>query len=157
MNIDLIRKLQPISFIAAFILLAATSGWAQANPKAAADVRSQNEVRSSAAYAEVLLRRTELQSDLESLLIEYTDEFPKVVETRYALEMIEKERTQLLNIRAADAGKLTVALGKLLVRRVDIEVELWKLRKTFQDVHPDVKRAKKKADIYDAAIKEILG
>jgi len=62
-----------------------------------------------------------------------------------------------LNIRAADAGKLTVALGKLLVRKVEFEVELWTLRKTFQEAHPDVRRAKKKADIYEAAVKEILG
>ena len=157
MNTHLIRKLWPVSLVAAAILLVAATAWAQANPKPAADVRSQSEVRQSAAYAELILKRTELQSELESLLVEYTDEFPKVVETRYALEVIEKERTRLLNVRGADAGKLTVALGKLLVRRVEIEVELWTLRKTFQDVHPDVKRAKKRADIYDAAIKEILG
>ena len=139
------------------LLLCSAAAAQPASKPAVNDVRSQAEVRSSAAYAELMLKRAELQSDLESLLVEYTEEFPKVVEARYALEAIEKERARLLNIRAADAGKLTVALGKLLVRKVEFEVELWTLRKTFQEAHPDVRRAKKKADIYEAAVKEILG
>ena len=140
------------------MFLASVAGFGQANAKVATnDARSQAEVRSSAAYAELTLRRAELQSELEVMLVEYTEDYPKVAGTRYALEVIERERNRLLAIRSADAGKLTVALGKLLVKKVECEVELWTLRKTFQDVHPDVKKAKRKAEIFEAAVKEILG
>ena len=115
------------------------------------------DIRSSAAYAELLLKRTELQAELEVLTAEYTDDFPKVAEARYSLEVIERERTRLMAVRPADPSRLTVALGKLLVRKVETEVELWGLRKSLQDAHPDVKRAKRKVDIFEAAIKEILG
>lgn len=155
---SLLRTAGPVVLLSIVPLLLSAAVAAQPASKAPAiDTRSQTEVRSSAAYAELMLKRAELQSELEALLVEYTEEFPKVVEGRYALEVIEKERARLLNIRAADTGKLTVALGKLLVRKVELEVELWTLRKTFQEVHPDVRRAKKKADIYEAAVKEILG
>jgi hypothetical protein len=148
----------PIFLLGALLFLFSTAAYAQPSTKApASDARGQAEVRSSAAYAELMLKRAEYQSDLEVMLIEYTEEYPKVAETRYALEMIEKERNRLFGIRSADSGKLTVALGKLLVRKIELEVELWTLRKTFQDAHPDVKKAKKKADIYEAAVKEILG
>jgi hypothetical protein len=155
---SLFRSARPVlvTAVAFFVCSAVTA--AQSNLKPAAnDVRGQAEVRSSAAYAELMLKRAEVQSDLEAFLVEYTEEFPKVVESRYALEVIEKERARLLSTRAADAGKLSVALGKLVVRKIELEVALWTLRKTFQDSHPDVKRAKKKADIYEAAVKEILG
>ncbi len=155
---SLFRSAGPVLVTAVVVFICSAVTAAQPNSKPAAnDVRSQTEVRSSAAYAELMLKRAEVQSDLEAFLVEYTEEYPKVVEGRYALEVIEKERARLLNIRAADAGKLSVALGKLMVRKIELEVELWTLRKTFQDSHPDVKRAKKKADIYEAAVKEVLG
>lgn len=122
-----------------------------------ADAKALADIRSSAAYAELLLKRTEVQSELEVLTADYTDEFPKVAEARYTLEAIERERTRLLAIRPADPARLTVALGKLLIRKVEVEVELWGLRKTLQDAHPDVKRARRKVDIFEAAIKEVLG
>ncbi len=44
-----------------------------------------------------------------------------------------------------------------MVRKVDAEVELWRLQQALADNHPDVKKAKKKVEIFEAAIKEILG
>lgn len=129
-----------------------------------AAVRAQNkmpraggEVQASPAYAEVLLRRVELQAELEALSSEYTDEHPKVAETRTALEAIDRERVRLLAVKPTDAGRLSLALGKLMVKKADTEVEVWALRKNLQDAHPDVKRAKRKSEIYEAAIREILG
>ena len=40
-------------------------------------------VKSSPAYAEILLRKTELESDVESLLISYTEDFPKIKENKF--------------------------------------------------------------------------
>jgi len=114
-------------------------------------------VRSSAAYAELLLRKTEIQSDLESLVLEYTEEFPKVKELRFALALIQREADRLLAAKTLDGSKLTLALGKLIVRKVELETDMWGLLRNFKDEHPDVKRAKRKVEIYEAAIKEILG
>lgn len=121
------------------------------------DLKAASEIRSSPAYAELLLKKAELQAELEALAVEYTEEFPKVAEGRYTLELIEKERARMLAVKPAEAGKLSLSLGKLITRKIDLEVELWTLRKTLQEAHPDVKRAKKKVEIFEAAIKEILG
>lgn len=121
--------------------------------KPAATPNSQA-IRSSSAYAEVILRKTDLESDVESLLTTYTEEFPKLKESRYELGLIQKDLQTLLS--QSDAPKLTLALGKLLVRRAELNVALWSLQKRFGDDHPDVKRARKKASIFDAAVKEIL-
>jgi hypothetical protein len=118
---------------------------------------SSPQLRSSSAYAEVLLRKTELEADLESFLVEYTDDFPKVKQSRFELGLISKESERLLAVKAADAVKLTEALGKLIVRKVELQRDLWILQQQFGDAHPDVKRAKRKVEIYENAIKEILG
>ncbi len=116
---------------------------------------SQN-IKSSPAYAEVILRKTELMSDLESMLVEYTEDYPKVKESRYETGLLQKELDKILAVNTADSGKLTAALGKLIVRKCELETDLWSLQKQFNDEHPDVKRAKRKVEIFDAAIKDIF-
>ncbi|HEY8563830.1 MAG TPA: hypothetical protein VIL74_25850 [Pyrinomonadaceae bacterium] len=111
-------------------------------------------VKSSPAYAEVLLRKTELLSEVESLLIDYTEEFRKVKEMRFEAGLLQKELDRLS--AAGDASKLSAALGRLMVRKCEVAAELWTLQQQFNDQHPDVKRARRKAEIFEAAVNEIL-
>ena len=114
-------------------------------------------VRSSPAFAELQLRRAELESELEALRIDYTEEFPRVVELKHELGLIDSEIKKMLATKADDAGRLTLALGRLLVKRAELETQHWKLLANYKEEHPDVKRAKERVTIYDKAIKEILG
>ena len=111
----------------------------------------------SPAYAEILLRRTELESELESLILDYTEEFPKVKEIRQELGFLKRESDRLAAVKPAESSKLTLALGKLIVKKAELETDVWNLMKAYNEAHPDVKRAKRKVEIYEAAIKEILG
>jgi len=113
-------------------------------------------VKSSPAYAEILLRKTELAAELENYLADYTDEFPKVKELRFELDLLTKEMNRILSVNATDAAKLTLALGKLMLRKIQLETDVWNLRKQYNDEHPDVKQAKRKVEVFEAAIKEIL-
>lgn len=113
-------------------------------------------VKGSPAYAEVLLRRTELFAEVESLAESYTDEAPKMVDLRFEVAALDKALAKLRGTKSADAGRLTLALGKLLVRRASLETDLNRLARTYNREHPDVKKTKKRLDLFDAAIKEIL-
>jgi len=155
------------SFLLTAVLASAVGlAAAQSSPKpgkrpsddvVAAPAQTTNPIRSSGAYAEVLLRKTELQADLESFLSQYTEDYPKVKQTRYELEMISKDAERLLAVKPSDAAKLTTALGKMMVRKVELQLELWSLQQQLGDAHPDVKRARRKVEIYENAVKEILG
>jgi len=114
------------------------------------------EVRSSPAYAEVLLRKVELTADLESFAADYTDQNPKVLEARSELASIEKAIDRLRTVKPAEAAKLTLALGKLLVKRASLETDFARLSRSFAADHPQVKRAKRQVEIFDAAINQIL-
>jgi len=131
---------------------------AQTKPKTPAtnNLNSINPAKSSPAYAEVLLRKTEILSEVESLLVDYTEEFPKVSEMRYETGLLQKEMDRLMSVNTADSSKLTTALGKLMVRKCALETDLWALLKQFNDQHPDVKRAKRKVEIFENAINDIL-
>lgn len=133
-----------------------SSAAAQSKQRPDADVRPSVDARSSAAYAEVLLKKTQVQADLDALTADYTDDFPKVAEMRYMLETVEKERLRLLAVKPADLNRLTPALGKLMIGKIEAEVDLWSMRRSMQEAHPDVKRAKRKVEIFESAIKEIL-
>ena len=136
--------------------VAAASGQPSATKKADAEKASVNGMAGSPAFAELLLKKTEAQSNLESLILEYTEEYPKVKELRFVLGLIDRDIARLGQVKMADAGKLTLALGKLIVRRIELETDLWNLQRSYKDEHPEVKRAKRKVEIYEAAISEIL-
>lgn len=146
-------------FSFSFILLfsAAISGQS-VKPKTAAAVpqTAVGAVKTSPAYAEVLLRKTELEAELEDLTVEYTDEYPKVRQTRHELGLLKKELEKIAALNAGEAGKLTLALGKLIVRKAELETDLWVLLQQYNEEHGDVKRARRKVATFEKAIKEIL-
>jgi hypothetical protein len=114
-------------------------------------------VRSSAAFSELILRRAEVEAELESLLLDFTEEYPKVKADRYSIAQLQKQIAVLLAVKPAEASKLTLALGKLMVKKVELDTDLWSLLQSLADGHPDVKRARRKVEIFDKAIKDILG
>lgn len=139
------------------ICLFSLNGYGQTTSKPKPTPATQtvsNSVKSSPAYAEVLLRKVELESDLESLLVSYKEDFPKVKEVNFELALIKND-LQIL-IGQADTSKLTLALGKLMVRKDALETDYWALQSKYGDEHPDVKRAKRKVLSFQTAIKEIL-
>src|SRR5690606_3811765 len=110
-----------------------------------------------AAYAELLLARAELASEIESLLIDRTESYPQIIEDRYHLGLIDIAIRRVAAVKPADTEKLTLALGKMLTRQAEIETELWRLKLTYADGHPEVKQTAKKLEIYEKAVNAILG
>lgn len=114
-------------------------------------------IRSSPAYAEVLLRKTEVQAELEAMLPDYTEENPKVIDARFEISVLTRDIDRIYAVRPSETGKLTLALGKLLVRRAALETELQRLQRSYNKDNPEVKRAKRRIEIFDNSIKQILG
>jgi len=147
-----------LTAIPIFIFVVVCGGQTTTNPLSKKIVQNQaiSPVKSSPAYAEILLRRTEREAQLEEFLLDYTDEFPKVKELKFEIDLLQKQLDKILAVNASEALKLSPALGKLLVRKTELEVDLWNLRRQYNADHPDVKRAIRKIEVYEKAIKEIL-
>jgi hypothetical protein len=155
MHLLITRALIAAASLFLFVQIGASQTKQKPTGQSATSAADQQAVLSSPAFAEVLLRKTELQADLESLLTEYTEDYPKVKESRYELSMLQKESDRLMGVK--ETSKLTLALGKLIVRKCELETELWSLLNQYKEGHPDVKRAQKKVDIFEQAIRQILG
>jgi len=152
-------KLQRICFVLFLVTAGSFSCLSQASPKISSVKKASPNsnapaVKSSAAYAEVLLRKTDLEATLEDLLVSYNDDYPKIKETRYELGLIGQDIEKILAV--SETSKLTLALGKLIVRRAELETDLWALQSRYSNEHPEVKRARRKADTFDKSVKEIL-
>jgi len=143
-------SIQRSILVVAALMFAAPLAFSQTNSDA-------GPIRSSAAYAEVLLRKTELLAGLESILGDYTEQNPKVIDLRFEIGILSKEIDRLFAVRPSETSKLSSALGKMIVRKAELESDLHRLQRTYSADHPDVKRMKRKVEIYAAAIKEILG
>ena len=153
-------RLRKVTSTTIFLFLFSFTGFAQTDGKTKTvqivPRQITSAVKSSSAYAEILLRKTERESELEEFLLDYTEEFPKVKEIRFEMNLIQKEMDRISAVNSSEAGKLTLALGKLMVRKIEIEMDLWNLRRQYNEDHPEVKRAKRKVDVFEKSIKEIL-
>lgn len=113
-------------------------------------------IRSSPAYSEILLRRTELKADLEALSADYTESNPKIIDLRFEIAALDRSLEKVFGVKPTETGKLTLALGRLIVRKATLETELARLSRNYNKDHPEVKRAKRRVEIFDDAIKEVL-
>ena len=136
--------------VIALALAAAVAAQAQ---KASVDVPG---IKGTAAYADVLLRKTEVQADLEAFGQDYTDASPKMLDLRVELASLERSSERILAVKAAQADRLTDALGKMMVKKAALDAELAHLNRTYAKEHPDVRRAQRRADLFAAAIEDIL-
>lgn len=113
-------------------------------------------IKSSPAYAEILLRKTELLADIDAFGADYTEASPKMIELRAELASLDKSLEKVFAVRPSETGKLTQALGKLIVKKAAFDADLSRLLRTYSKEHPEIKRAQRKVDRFDAAIGEIL-
>ena len=114
------------------------------------------EIKSTPAFAEILLRRSILEAELGDLLVRYTNEFPKVQEITLELSMLENAMTRISKVSVSETEKLSLALGKMLLQEANYATELELLKKKYNADHPEVKRTAKKLEIFSNAVDEIL-
>lgn len=140
--------------VLALLLVCGVTAAAQA-PSKSAPVAS-NGAQATPAYAEILLKSTAVEAELEGVLLDYTEDFPRVKELKYEHGLLEKEKGRMKAMKPDQVPKLSLALGKLIIQRIELETDLWKLRENYREEHPDVRRAKRKLEIFEKAIAEIL-
>jgi Skp family chaperone for outer membrane proteins len=113
-------------------------------------------IKSSPAFAEVLLRKTELTADLDAMTEQYTEQNPKMIDLRFELASLDKSLEKIYGVKPSETGKLTLALGKLIVKKAELETSLNRLTRSYNKDHPEVKRAKRRVEIFENSINEIL-
>lgn len=146
-----------MKFVKATFLLASAiflSQGAQAQTTQALEATTS--VKASPAYAEIMVRRIELQSELEAMLLDYKEEFPKIRTMRREIEILDGSIEMLMKLPPSANGKMTSTVGRLIVRRAELETESTETAARYGGDHPEVRRAKKRVEVFDRAIRELL-
>ncbi len=113
-------------------------------------------IKSSPAYSALILKRTLVKADLEEMLVTYTEDFPKVVDARHEIDLLNFELTRLLETNVTESCKLSDSLGQLILKKTEIEMELWNLKKKYKEDHPEIIRTKRKLNTFEKGIVEVL-
>jgi beta-lactamase regulating signal transducer with metallopeptidase domain len=106
-----------------------------------------NDARLSQAYAELILRKAELEAKLSQLRESQTGTSPDVVMAREKLEALSREMDRMAAIKAEQLQRLSTAYGQLIWRKAMLEAEIRSLLRRVTSEHPDVqfKRAELEA------------
>ena len=137
------------TLLAIVVFASATIALAQASENA-------GPIRSSAAYSEILLRKTELLADLEALSADYTEANPRIIDLRVELGSLDKSLEKVFGVKPSETDKLTLALGKLIVKKAALESEFSRVSRSYNKDHPESKRARRRVEIFENAIREVL-
>ncbi len=112
--------------------------------------------KSSAAFAELAVRKAELSGELKDLLQDYTEEYPEAKKKKTEIDFLQKEMDKIAKADGATVPKLTTAVGKLLVRKVRIQMELELLKADYTDEYPLVQKTRRQLESFENEIKELL-
>ena len=112
--------------------------------------------KSTDAYRVLTLHKIAVAADLVDLTTRYSPGSPLVQSKRFELEMISREIERLLSIDLALVPRLSANYGKLLLKKVDLEVELNSLERVFTAQHPRVTRTRVTIGLLDRETESML-
>ena len=114
--------------------------------------RVSSAAETTPAYARLVLRKATVESEVVELSATVTSEHPSLEAKRFELRAIGLEMDKMRMFEASRVGKLSAAVGDLIVSKVALQVELNDLRARLTRQHPDVT---KKIDELAALEREI--
>lgn len=121
-----------------------------------APVATISKVADTGAYAEVFAARVEAEADLKVLTMDLTEETVQVREKKLERDLLDRDVRWLEALPSTSHIKMTVALGRLLVRKTQAEVDLKMLSANYAESFPTVKKARTRIEVYSSEIQKLL-
>jgi uncharacterized protein involved in exopolysaccharide biosynthesis len=116
----------------------------------------QGSTKSSAAYGELVLRKVEVEAECKEMLVDYTEEHPKVKIKKAEIDNLNAEMDKIAAMDTSLIPKLTATVGKLILKKIDLQTEVNKLLLQYSEDHDLVKRAKQKVAVMEEEIQKVL-
>jgi uncharacterized protein involved in exopolysaccharide biosynthesis len=119
-------------------------------------VQMDTNPRTTPAYSLLVQRKVKVQAELETLLAEYSSDWPPAKRLQFELDTLKVEMKKLAETDEAQIPKLTNGYGTLLLRRAALESEIESLSQEQGSDWPDVKQKRRELELLDNELKEIL-
>ena len=139
---------------AAFVLIASsTLAHAQQSPSPGS---SACDAKTTPAYGVLVLRKADLEAELQMMLARFTEAHPDVRLKKIELDVLEREMKRMETVAQEGLPKFTATYGNLILHQVKVEVELETLMAQLSEQHPDVKNKRAELDILKREIDKVL-
>lgn len=157
-------KIYLLAYCFILMFIVAPNVQAQQTPRSSSNVVktgktppvTNSALKSSAAYGELIAAQAEAKVDLKILLFDYKEAAPQVVAKQKLIESYKTEIAKLEAMPATIAPKLTLALGRLLVKKIEAEAELNDLIEEYAEEHPSVKKARVRFQVFTEETNKLL-
>lgn len=116
----------------------------------------ENNPRTTPAYTLLVQRKVKLQAELETVLAEYSSDWPPAKRLQFELDALKVEMKKLAETDEAQIPKLTNGYGTLLLRRAALEGEIESLSQEQGSDWPDLKQKRRELELLDNELKKIL-
>ena len=135
----------------ALLVLASFVTYAQDKP-----CECVSDVRTTAAYSMLILRKVAVEAALEKVLSENTSEHPSAKSKQIELDVLNNEMEKMSATEASNLVKLSSGYGRLTLQKVKLASELQTLRLQYTSTHPDVKFKKVELKLLEDEIAKIM-
>jgi len=123
----------------------------QVSPK-----QAEVDPRTSEAYSLLIQRKAKLQSELETLLGEYSGEWPAAKRLQFELDALKSEMKKMAAVDQSKVSKLTVGYGRLILRKVLLSREIDTLLREESSEWPTTKERQRELELLDREIQKIM-
>jgi uncharacterized protein involved in exopolysaccharide biosynthesis len=131
------------------IMLSSSAAYAQ-------NISSSLEPRTTPAYSTLIQRRVKVQAQLESLLEEYSSEWPQAKTFQFELDALKIEMKKMLEVPEEKVSNLTSGYGTLILRRVSLDAEIQSLLLEYSPNYPGLKEKQRELELLDQETRKIM-
>ena len=138
--------------IALMMIVAAATVYAQqVSPN-----RSEIDPKVSDAYSLLIQRKVTLQAKLESMVREYSSDWPPAKGLQFELDALKTEMRKMSEVDQSRTSKLTSGYGGLVLRKVSLTGEIQLLLQEQSSEWPVTKDKQRELELLDREIQELM-
>ncbi len=123
----------------------------QVSPK-----RTEIDPKTSEAYSLLIQRKAKLQAHLETLLAEYSSEWPPAKRLQFEFDTLRDEMKKMAAVDESKVSKLTAGYGGLILRKVSLSGELQALLLEESAEWPPAKEKQRELELLDKEIQTLM-
>lgn len=112
--------------------------------------------KTTQAYSMLIQQKVKLQAELESLLSEYSSDWPKSKMLQFELDTLKSEMKKMAEVEESKVIKLTSGFGSLVLRRIALATEVHVLLEEEGSEWPTFKLKQRELELLDKEIQKVM-
>src|SRR6185295_2355777 len=104
----------------------------------------------------LIQRKAKLQAELETLLREYTGQWPPAKRLQFEFDTLNSEMQKMAEVDQSKVSKLTAGYGRLILRKVSLSGEIDTLLREEGSLWPTTKERQRELELLEQEILKLM-